>query len=268
MRKPLKQRKKKAKPSSKKTNSKGNVKMEFSKTLPYPHLYSAEKSPLTNAWLQAQEPRIAEIMAISSTADAHDRVNELVEACVRDGIKVDEALVRGHEDVDIVMAKRVKGKKKIYAFHLEEIDENLILPISTNPEDFAPFDYAEYLAAGGKPRRQLWIQDITRTDGTFAPATEATAYPQRILDGQPPTGAARQAYNIPSEYVNDTPGMNGAIVRTEAVYGFRILPGKVAGPGESERRFTIQKEGHFIETPASQLATPAIDTNKGVKQFP
>lgn len=222
--------------------------MEFKpverKPMNYPSLYSAQRSALNNAWAQAQHPRIAEIMLISSTADSSDRVIKLIEQCVVDGIPVDEELVRGRGDVDRVMATRVATHTKyIVGFRLPDIEENRIRPQSTNPADFKPFDLQAHIAAGGKAPRQLWIMDPTGAGPQFAPGIDATAYPGKVAMGLAPTGDPRQNPNQLTEYVSDTPGQNGAIARTDSVYGFLVPSGEQVGPGETESQWVAKMEG-------------------------
>jgi len=210
---------------------------------PYPSLYSAQRSNLYNAWAQYLHPRVAEIMLIQSTADANNRVLKLVEQCALDGIPVDEVLVLGrHEGVDAVMAQRVRqGVKYVVGYKLPDVEKNRITPQSTNPDDFPVFDLDAYIAGGGAPPRQLWVEDPTQSGPRFSLGIDATAYPLMITAGMTPTGNPRQNWNQQTEYESDTSGFNGALVRVDA-YGFRIPVGKTA-PGEA--RFQLMQHGQF-----------------------
>ena len=213
----------------------------------YPSLYSAQRSALYNAWAESLHPRVAEIMLIQSTADANNRVLRLCEQCALDGIPVDEVLVLGrHEGVDAVMKQREqKGIKYVVGYKLADVEENRITPQSTNPADFKPFDLAGYIAGGGKGPRQLWVEDPTQSGPLFSLGIDATAYPLMVAQGLPPNGNPRQNWNQFTEYQSDTPGFNGALVRIDAVYGYRVPFGEKLGPGQTESQFRLMQHGQF-----------------------
>src|SRR5260370_298561 len=133
--------------------------------IPYPSLFSKQRSPLNNARTQSLHPMVARIHLISVSSDENHRVQRLVGDCVYNNIGIDEALDLGFDDVDHVMADRVRqGKQFVPAYLLPTIE---LRPQSTDPDDFVPFDLASYLAAGGKPMPQLWIQDPNGPGPTF-----------------------------------------------------------------------------------------------------
>jgi len=212
----------------------------------YPSLHKPQGTALYNAWAESLHPRIAEIMLIQSTADANNRVLRLCEQCVLDGIPVDEVLVLGrHDSIEVTMKARLAKGNKVYGWKLPQVPENEILPISLNPADYKPFDLAAYIAGGGKGPRELWIEDPTQSGPLFSPGISATSYGKLIQMGMPPNGNPLQNWNQQTEYERDQPGFNGALVRTDSVYGFRIPFGEKAGPGETESGWRLLKEGQF-----------------------
>ena len=216
------------------------------KPMNYPSLNKPQGTPLYNAWVESLHPRVAEIMLIQSTADANNRVLKLVEAAALDNIPVDEVLVLGrHQSVDAAMKSRVAKHQKVYGYKLDEVPENEILPISTDPADYKPFDLEGFIKDGGKGPRELWIEDPTQGGPLYSPGISATSYGKLIAMGMTPNGNPLQNWNQQTEYERDEPGFNGALVRTDSVFGFRIPFGEKAGPGEEESGWRLLKEGQF-----------------------
>jgi hypothetical protein len=213
----------------------------------YPSLHKiGPQFALYNAWAESLHPRVAEIMLIQSTHDANNRVLKLCEAAKDDGIVVDEEIVLGrHKSVDVAMKERVAKHAKVYGYKLPEVPENEVLPISTDPADYKPFDLAGHIAGGGKGPRELWIEDPTQSGPLFSPGIDSTSYGKLIQMGMTPNGNPLQNYNQQTEYERDEQGFNGALVRTDSVFGFRVPFGEHVGPGESESGWRLLKEGQF-----------------------
>lgn len=194
----------------------------------YPSLFNNSNSKLKNAYLQSLEPLRARLHLISASAqpNVNDRIGLLCEDCVAKGVGIDEELDRGKQDVDRVMKTRVaKGLRSIPAYHLADV---LLTPQSTNPDDFAPF------SGDTSAMPELWIQDPADAGPTFAAGIDATAF---AING---TGNPRCNPQQHTEFVSNTPGENGCIVRVDK-FGFRLPPG-VTSPGE--RKFIAKMEGH------------------------
>jgi hypothetical protein len=194
---------------------------------PYPSLFNNSNSPLKNAYLQSLEPLRARMHLISLSAmpGVNDRIALLAEDCVAQGVGIDEELDKGKGNVDRVMAERVrKGLTEIDAYKLPDVK---LTPQSTDPAAFAPF------AGDTSTMPELWIQDPAGEGPNFAPGIDATAF---AING---TGNPRCNPRQLTEFVSNTPGENGCMVRVDQ-FGFRLKPGVTA---PNERRFKAVMQG-------------------------
>lgn len=172
----------------------------------YPSIANSGNSQLFAAYLESLHPRRAELFFFMSGLLR----DELSEICVRDQIAHDEWIDRDNEGFESTTQIRLNaGTKQVAAYKMPAV----MLPVSKKLADHPPFDYAAYLADGGSPIRELWINivsgDTEGGNGTvFQPGIDATAY---TING---TGNPKLN---PRDLAN-------AFVWTDK-YGFRVAPG-------------------------------------------
>ena len=134
----------------------------------YPSLYNDANTPVFAAYLESLHPRRAELFLFPGG----DNRTELAKQCALDLIPVDEFVDVDNNEVESTMRIRAsQGLKVIPAYLLP----NWTLPVLQKASDFPPFDLPAFIAGGGAPMRELWIQ-VQAEDGTFVPGVDSTAY--------------------------------------------------------------------------------------------
>jgi hypothetical protein len=206
----------------------------------YFSLFKPSDTLLMQRFKESLDPRRAECYLFGESGP---RLTELVRQGAEDhGYRFDEAMDKGQGTIEQVMGQRVhKSLKQVQAYLLEEgvfVDE----PVSLDPNDYRPFDMANYLkpvaegGQGGFPIREYWIGNESG-DGTINPGIDAYGVQVTDVNGVPvATRVGFPRFNpfLDTEYISDRPGENGNLIWADD-FGFRIPAADVKAGAKAKR---------------------------------